>query len=412
MNETVKYITGSFLWSSLANVLNAGSKFVTIPLLLSHYGKEQYGLIALAVSINAYMQLMNMGMNTGAVTYFSQWLGQKEYARIDRVARSNLSVYGGLGLLNSLILLLLAWRSGTLFHLSPESTVDFRSLLYILAGFSVVNWTSLVFNQLLVADERIAFTQRVLSLRNVLNLMSVFLAIHLRWTLVEYFLMDSLVNTLIVVPYYWQCKRRKLIRSLLPAFYREDFYPVFKYSLALFAMSLFQYSATHSRPLILGIFSTEGASVLADYRVIEVFPVFIITIGGMMVSILLPKSSKAVEQNNRTAIEQIAYQGTRYTSILVAMLCVPILLNAKELLDLFVGAEYTHLSSWLMLWVFTLTLYLHNSPISSLVLATGKTRMLVYSSAVSCVVSMLINALLAPKYGVGSAVIGDRKSVV
>jgi len=47
-----------------------------------------------------------------------------------------------------------------------------------------------------------------------------------------------------------------------------------------------------------------------------------------------------------------------------------------------------------------------NAPIASLVLASGKTRFLVYSSAVSCTLSLPITAILASRYNVGAAVIG------
>lgn len=406
MKASIKYIAGSFIWSSIAKILNAGLKFISIPLLLNYFGKTDYGLITLAISTNAYMQLLNMGMNTGAVKFFSQWIANKEYDRINKVTRTNITFYTGLGIINSIILLVLAWKGGNVFKITTEEFSTFRYLLFILAGLSIINWTTFVFNQLLIADEKIAFTQKVLSIRNVLNLIVVFLTIHFKWSIVQYFLFDSVISMLVIVPYYWVSKHRNLVRSILPGFYWKDFSIVFKYSLAIFAMSLFQFTATQSRPLILGMLSNQGASILADYRVVEVFPVFIISIGGMLISILLPKTSQAIQRNDRKAIEKMAYEGTRYTSILVALLCFPIILNSSELLTLYVGESYSHLNIWLSLWVFTLTLFLHSSPVASLVLATGRTRMLVYSSAIACIVSIIINALLTNQYGIGSAVIG------
>jgi len=132
----------------------------------------------------------------------------------------------------------------------------------------------------------------------------------------------------------------------------------------------------------------------------------------MMISILLPKTSQAIQQKNKKAIEQMAYEGTKYTSILISCLCFPIMLNSSSLLVLYVGDGYNSLAVWLALWVFSLTLFLHNTPIASLVLATGKTRMLIYSSAIACVVSMLINVFLCKQLGIGSAVIGYLLYVV
>lgn len=407
MGSSIKYIASSFAWSTIAKVLNAALKFASIPLLLKYFGKESYGLITLAVATNAYMQMLNMGINTGAVKFLSQWIFTKDFERIDRVVRTNLTLYILIGLINAAVLLLLIWNGQHFFALSVREFETFKSLLYILAVVSIGNWTTFVFYQLLVADEKIAFTQKVMTIRNIMSLVIVLITIQFKWTIFQYFFYDSIVNMLIIIPYFLMVRHRKLVRSLVPAFYWEDFSVVFKYSLAIFAMGFFQFTATHSRPLILGIFASGNVtSILADYRIIEVFPVFIISIGGTLISILLPKTSKAIQQNNQIAIEKIAYTGTKYTSILVCVLCFPIIINSGDLLSLYVGEEYRNLAIWLSLWVFSLTFFLHNAPVSSLVLGTGKTKMLVYSSIIACVLSIVVNAMLTNRFAVGSAIIG------
>ncbi|MCD7973948.1 MAG: oligosaccharide flippase family protein [Candidatus Azobacteroides sp.] len=203
MKSGLKYIANSFIWSSIAKILNAILKFVSIPLLLGYFGKDNYGLLTLAVATNAYMQLLDMGMNTGSVKFISQWISAKDFDRVNRVARTNLTVYIFLGIINSLILLLLAWSGESIFKITSEEFQTFRYLLYILAGTSIINWTIFVFNQLLVADERMAFTQQILSIRSILNLITVVLAIHLKWTLIEYFLCDTLISLSIIIPYIY-----------------------------------------------------------------------------------------------------------------------------------------------------------------------------------------------------------------
>lgn len=404
--EQIKYFAGSFIWGAIAKFLDAGIRFATIPLLLSHFGKENYGLITLAVVANAYMGLLNMGVNTGAVKFFSQWLASGKYDLLHRVARTNISFYLGISLINSLVLIILAIWGENLFQVTAEEFITFRHLLYVLAGFSIINWVTFVFNQLLVADEKIGFTQQILSVRSMLELCAVGLTIWLNWSVSQYFFIHLLINASVIIPYWYVCHKKNLIDSIVPAFYWKDFGVVFKYGLAILAMGVFQYTASQSRPLILGIFSNEGVGILSEYRIIEVFPLFIISLGGIFISIFLPKSAKVIQDNDKAKIEKLAYEGTKYTSILMAILCFPIMLVSKDLITLYVGEEYSHLSVWLSLWVFSLTLFLHNSPVASLVLGTGKIKMLVYSSAIACIVSIIINVLFCNVWGVGSAVVG------
>lgn len=405
-NSQIKYVVSSFSWTSIAKILDACIKFLTIPLLIHYFGKDNYGLLTLAFATNAYMQLLDMGMNTGAVKFFSQWIADKKFELIDKVSRTNLSFYLLIGTINALVLVFLAFWGESVFKVTPVQFIVFRKLLLTLALFTIIDWCTFVFNQLLIADERIGFTQRIFSIKSLIGFLLVILTTTFKWSLTQYFWLNLILNVSVILPYYFVCKKRKLIRSIIPAFYWSDFFVIFKYGLAILAMGLFQFTATQSRPLVLGMFSKVGVSLLTEYRVVEVFPIFIISIGGMLITILLPKTSKAILNNDRALIEIMAYKGTSYASILISILCFPIILSSKELLTLFVGADYSHLYIWLSLWVLSITLFLHNSPVASLVLATGKTKMLVYSSAIASTVSIIINAILCGYYGVGSAVIG------
>ncbi len=400
------YYISSFFWSAAARIVSAVVGFVSLPLLLKFYGIENYGVLTLAIATNAYMALLDLGINTGAVKYFAQWRSEGREGMIDRVARTSLSFYGIIGLLNALILIVVAFFGEGWFVLTPAQFADFRVSLLILALFAVVNWCGSVFNQLLVADEKIAVTQKVLVAKSLLELTLVFAVLQFGLGLNRYFFALTLIGSAVIVPYYVACRRAGLVRSFTPAFHWDEFGVVLRYSLAIFAMSVFQITALRSRPIILGIFSDEGIGILSQYRIIEVFPVVIISLGGILISILLPKSSKAVAQGDRAKIELFAYEGTRYASVVVTALCIPVMLCAGELLGAYVGPGYAYLRQWLVLWCFTLLVSLYNSPVASLVLATGKTRMLVYSTAVACVVSMAVNAALCRWLGVGSAVTG------
>lgn len=406
INKNLKYYASSFIWGVIAKVLDAIIKFLTTPMLLLYFGKEDFGLITLAISINVYTNLLDMGMNTGSVKFFSRWLDNHEYKLLDRVSRTSITFYLIIGFINSLVFLLLAIFADSIFNVTAEQIGVFQNLMLILAVSSIFNWSTYVFYQLLVADEKMGLIQRIFSARSILLLLITIFTISLKLTISQYFAGYILVNVFIIVPYYVLCKKYKLITSLLPAFYWKNFSVILNYSLAIFAIGIFQLTATQSRPIILGIFSKSGMNILADYRIIEVFPAFIISIGGMIISIFLPKASKYIAEKDKAQIEAFAYRGTLYTSIITSVLCFLIILVSKEILALYIGVDYEHLYVWMSLWVFTLTLSLHNSPVSSLVLVSGKTKKLVYMTAISCVVSIIINILLCNIFNVGSAVIG------
>ena len=400
------YYFSSFFWSTFQKILNAVINFISVPLLLGYYGKIEYGILGIATACNGYMHLLDLGMNTGAVKFYSQWRSEGKNDLISHVARTNISFYGIISFINIIGLLALAiWGEG-LFAVSHEHFILLRKCLIIIAFFSIFSWGATTFEQLLIADLQIAFTMQVQSVIAVLKAALIGMIFLLNLSLTEYFFILTTVIAVAVIPYVLRCIRCRLIDSIRPALYWKDFKIVILFSLSIFALSLFQMTATQSRPIILSIFAVDGADTVADFKIIEVVPLFIIMICGTFSSIFLPKASCIVSQGIHKEEEQFAYKWTVLTSIISNCLCFPFILGARDVISAYVGNAYEHLSYWLVVWTICVLFQVHSTPANALILARGKTKVMVYISALACVVSMIINAILANKYGVGSAIIG------
>ncbi|TLX73958.1 hypothetical protein E9993_14215 [Labilibacter sediminis] len=406
MNEKFRYVLKSFSWGLISKLIDAGSKLITVPLLISYFGKVDFGLITLAISVNAYLQLLDLGMNTGAVKYFSVWIEQKKYKLLDYVSRTTISFYGIIGIINAIVLLFIAFYGIKYFDLEDCQVEAMQEMLFILSFLAIVNWGASVFNQLLVANHKIAIVQQVMIVRSLLSLLLVYITVYFNVGIVTYFWWFSIINSIQIIPLAYIVKKDKLIKNYMPAFKWNLFQPVLKYSLAIIAIGVFSMTATKMRPVILSLFGTEGIGIVTEFRIMETITLFIISIGGMLIKIFLPISSKIVLNNNPKEMSNFAQTATFYTTVICVLLCFPIVINSQAILRIYVGDEYINLSDWLVIWIFTIVAYLHNSPVSSLVLATGRTKILIISSGISCVLSLIVNALLCDVFGVGSAIIG------
>lgn len=400
------YYVQSFFWSTLHKIIKAVVNFISVPLLLSLYGEKNYGVLSLATAANAYIHLLDLGINTGAVKYFSQWKVENKNELIDSVARTNITFYAIIGCVNALVLILLGVFGRNIFSVTDEQFYILRFCFFIIACFSIFNWISSAFNQLLVAFGKIAFVQQMQCVVAVLDISAILITVYFRFPIQKYFFVTVFINATLLLPYAFYCLKSGFISTLRPAQHWNDFKIVLLYSLNIFALSLFQMTATNSRPIILGIFSSDAATVSAEYRILSVVPGFILMLGGMVSTILLPKASETVASSDRGRKERIAYKGTELTSVLANVLCIPFIICASEFLCAYVGEKYTYLSFWLSIWCVTVLIQIHTTPCNSLILATGKTLRLVIVTAVNCMISIIINALLAKQIGIGSAVLG------
>ena len=376
-----------------------------MPLLLGYYGKAEYGILSIATACNGYMHLLDLGMNVGAVKFFSQWKAEGDIERVYRVARTNITFYGLIAIINVIGLLALAFFGESLFSVTVEQFRQLQSCLVIIALFSLLSWGATTFNQLLIADKQMAFTMQIQCVLALLKGLLVALVFMCDLSLTEYFFFLTVSMSLLIVPYMLRCKRQNLINSIKPAFYWKDFRVVFTFSLSIFALSLFQTTASQSRPIILSMFAVNGAETVADFRIIEVVPQLIIMIGGTFSGIFLPKTSEMVARKDSLAIKEFAYKWTRYTTIVISSMCFPFILCSSEVLAAYVGEDYSNLSVWMTIWCVSVLVQMHTTPGFALVLAHGKTKLLVKVTSVACILSILLNAFLCKYIGVGSAII-------
>jgi O-antigen/teichoic acid export membrane protein len=406
------YYISSVFWSSISRIINSIVGFVSVPLLLHCYGIENYGILNIAAAANGYMQLMDLGINTGSIRFFSQWKAEKKYNLINRIAGTSITFYTIVGFINAALLLLIAIFGRSLFSVSETQFIQLRMIFFIMALFSITNWVSTVFNQLLISNEKIAYTQKVTSILNLLKLFLVWIAIKGELSLTLYYLILSLIYTGYLLCYAYTCKKEKYIYSFKFQFHWNEFKQIFTYSLSIFVLSIFQMTASQSRPLILSIVASNGAETTAEYKIIEVFPVFIISLAGMLSGILLPKACSMTATNDTKGKEKMAYDGTLYASIFVTLLSFPVIINSSDLIRLYVGEEFLYLNKWILLMIGSVLIYLHTSPCSSLYLASGKVKEYVYSTIINCFISIFLNIILCKRWGVGSSVIGYTYYVI
>ena len=71
--STINKIADGVIWTIASKFISAAYSFVAVPILIGLYGKADYGLIGLALSINIYMTLLDLGFSNTNLRYFSNY---------------------------------------------------------------------------------------------------------------------------------------------------------------------------------------------------------------------------------------------------------------------------------------------------------------------------------------------------
>lgn len=402
MNSSRKIVNG-VVWTMLLNIVNGVYGFISVPILIAHFGKDNYGLIGLAMSVNVYLRLMDMGMNSTNVRFFSSWITKGNYDDVNKLFHTNLSFYGLIGLLNALILILISFFTSTIFHLNPDQDIVLKHLFYILSISAFISWFTSCFDQLLRGNEYVGWTQKFSILPKILQLLILALTVILNFSIELYYMLTTFSLFLIIPFLYNKIKKTcpyihfkigwdiKILKEILP------------YSINIFFLSIFQFSANHLRPIILGM--RGSIESVADYRVLNGIIGIVVMFGGAFTGVILPSATKAISKGDIKAENKIAYTGTKYISILLCFYAFGIISVSQELLTLYVGKDFIYLVPWLILWLVITTLA-HNQAISSLILGGKDIRPITQNSILSSIACLAACWYLVPIYGVGGTVIG------
>ena len=402
MGSSQKIVSG-VLWSTLLNLVNAVYNFVAVPILIGYFGKSQYGLIGLAMSINVYMRLMDMGFNSTNVRFLSTWLAEHNHDKVRKAFQTSLSFYGFIGLLNGLLLFIISFFSDSIFNVTPEQDVILKHLLYILSVVAVCNWFSSCFDQLIRSTENVAWIQRRQMIPKMLQILVLAATVFIGLSIEAYYILTCLATLSIIPLSIGKIRKETPFVSFIPRLHWPTFKEMLPYCLNIFSFSLFQFSFYHLRQVFLGMQGTIES--VADYRILNGIIGLVHILASSFLPVLLPSAAKAKARKDRNAYYKVAYEGTKYISIILCFATFGIMTIGQDLLTVYVGEEYLYLIPWFNLWLIC-NLVSHNQAISSLILAGSDIRAISYSSIVASIIGMVSSWLLIPDYQVGGVVIG------
>lgn len=400
---SARKIARGAVWTTIANIVNGIYGFISVPLLIAYFGKSNYGLIGLALSVNVYLNLMDLGLNSTNIRFFSNWLAKGNEDNVNKLFGTSVSFYGVVGLLNAIIMVVIGLFAQQIFHLGDEQGTILMHLFFILAISAFISWYTSCFDQLIQANEYVGWTNQVKLLAKLLQCVILVLTLTLKFNIETFYALTTF-SMFIVIPFCVK-KIRKLCPyvSFKPHFDKAIFKQILPYSLNIFSFGIFQFSFYNLRPVFLGLQGTP--SDVTDFRVLNGIASIVMMLGGSFMGVFLPSVTKAVANGNTKALDHVTYDGTKYISILLCFCSFGVVSVAPELLDIYVGPSFHYLTVWLVAWLILLTLS-HNQAISAEILAGSDIRAITYSSICASVLGLAVCWFTIPMYQVGGTVLG------
>lgn len=398
-----KVIISGVAWTVVNNIVSILYGIISVPFLINYFGKEQYGLIGIALSVNVYVHLLDMGMTNSNVRFFSEFIAKKEKDNIQKLFNLTHLFYLILGLLNSIILFGLSFYVQDLFKVTPDQALILRNLLWILAINATFSWLSTCFDQFIRANELIDWIKKRSTILKLMQFVVLLATIIFKQTIEFYFFGYVFLATIILPLTVLKTKRITPYLKFNFGYDKKVFRTVFPYALSIFSFSIFQFIAFNSRPLILGNISGPGS--VAEFSIMNTVASVVTVISGSFMQVLLPIVTKMAVKADHKNIISIVQNGTKYVNIILSLLIFLLIVCLEEIITLYVGEEYLSLVPWLIIWLLTLLLS-HRNVITSLVFTEKRLKSIAYMGAIAMLLAIIAYMVFVPIYGVGGVVIG------
>ncbi|MDD2494355.1 MAG: oligosaccharide flippase family protein [Tissierellia bacterium] len=398
-----KVIISGVAWTVVNNIVSILYGIISVPFLINYFGKEQYGLIGIALSVNVYVHLLDMGMTNSNVRFFSEFIAKKEKDNIQKLFNLTHLFYLILGLLNSIILFGLSFYVQDLFKVTPDQALILRNLLWILAINATFSWLSTCFDQFIRANELIDWIKKRSTILKLMQFVVLLATIIFKQTIEFYFFGYVFLATIILPLTVLKTKRITPYLKINFGYDKKVFRTVFPYALSIFSFSIFQFIAFNSRPLILGNISGPGS--VAEFSIMNTVASVVTVISGSFMQVLLPIVTKMAVKADHKNIISIVQNGTKYVNIILSLLIFLLIVCLNEIITLYVGEEYLSLVPWLIIWLLTLLLS-HRNVMTSLVFTEKRLKSIAYMGAIAMLLAIIAYMVFVPIYGVGGVVIG------
>lgn len=266
----------------------------------------------------------------------------------------------------------------------------------------MISWYSSCFDQLIKATENVAWIQKRTLLPKILQVIVLFITIYAKLNIFWYFALTTFSMFAILPLSVNKILKEIPTISFIPKFDKETFKEILPYCLNIFSFSIFQFSFYNLRPVFLGMQGSLDS--VADYRVLNGIIGIVSMFGGIFMGVLLPSTSKIVAQGNAEAYYKVAYDGTKYISIVLCFCTFGMMTVGSEVITMYVGESFLYLIPWFNIWLLC-TLGVHNQAISSLILSGSDIRAITYNTSISSIIGLIVAWFLIPYFEIGGVVI-------
>jgi O-antigen/teichoic acid export membrane protein len=377
---------------------------VTIPIVISHIGLEQYGILAIVFLLLGYFAFLDLGLGEAVVKFVSEYHAKGNVNQINKIINSILFFYIVIGVVGVILIIFFAkFYAIKLFKISPQYEQVARLSFYLAALGFLLNLIMGVISKIPEGMQRFDITNKVIIVMGTLINFGNIIVVLRGGELIALVIVNLFGTILGTSLYYISSKIILKNLKINFKFSWKDFRRIFSFGIYIVFTRLADVISRSLFLMIIGVIL--GPVSVAIYNV----PVRLLSrlqaFAHRISYVVFPVVSELKSDNYIDKIYRVYEKVSKYVFFIVSVFCISVVSFSYPLLRFWIGKDFAE-KGFIVLILLTFAYYFHSiSMVPSLVvIGMGKPKYNAIFSMLSATLSIILLIPFSSKFGItGSA---------
>jgi O-antigen/teichoic acid export membrane protein len=380
---------------------------ILLPAYLTHHlPVATYGAWVLVLQLGAYVGYLDFGVQTAIAKYIAEFEARQDFEGCGRCASAGFMIILAASAIGILLTGVLAWRVPELFRNMPPDLQGGARYAIVLVGASLsISLAASVFSAIFLGLQRYEIPMGTTVATRLLYASALGIAVATHSSLVVMGAAVAAANVAGAALQVWFWKRLAAhIQINLRAIDFITLRRMLGYCAVLTIWSMCMLFITGIDVTVVGHYAFGE---VAFYSIAAAPTTLILTVIGALLGPLLPAASALSVERSPREMGAILLRTTRYSTLILLVTGLPLMMAGYELLRLWVGQDYA-LHSIRFLQILLLANILRNlcGPYATMVVAVSRQRAATAPAITEAVVNLSSSIWLARHYGAMGVALG------
>ena len=376
---------------------------IVLPIKLNYFGTNIFGIFILVTSLLTYLQRVDFGIGSTMQRYTANLLVREKYKDLRCLLGFGFAFNSMYGLLIALILFLIGSFSDHLFSLEPENNIIFRQLITIVAIRSIISWPLSIFNTFLAGAQYFFFINAIGLINIIGDLVIILWTVSTEATIVSYLISVSVIgiSTRCIVALHTM---RKFPFAKPSRFRWNEIKGFLSFSIHMLKSQFSSIIQFETDRILIGIFL--NAQSLTYYHIGERLHGMVRHIFNNFTKSMTPLMAEKYAANDKTYIRRAVYDGSRIISILWFPIIATLMINAENIIRIWLGPEYAFLHLYAAVFLIPYFINIPSAVMNRVLIGSGEIRQYMNTRVAAALVNLTISIVMIQYYGIWGVLIG------